>query len=291
MRKLWIYVIVCVVVWAPFAFFGCGGKEEPGKTEGEPGEYEEGVPGGPEYEGETAVVSAGPLNMRSRPSLGGAVVRQLDVGEPLVVIDRSDEEETVDNVTDYWYQVRTDDGDEGWVFGAYIKLGAQPTPAGESVGRAKEIDVDITAAEEAGWSAGDYYAEGKKLHDAGRYDEALPYLKKAVELEPEKGDYHFYLAFSLQELGRNAEAASEYEECIKYKPDDFWAHNNLGLACIHSGQPARAVEVLEKAITLDPAGTTDKEAARDVARRNLATAYEMNGQPAKAKEIREKYNL
>jgi tetratricopeptide (TPR) repeat protein len=291
MKKLWICVIACVVALAPVVFVGCGGKEEPGETKGTFEDIEGTVGGETGYEGETAVVSAGPLNMRSRPSLGGSVVRQLDLGEPLVVIDRSDEQETIDNVTDYWYQVRTDDGDEGWVFGAYIKLGAEPVTAGESVGRAKEVGIDVAAADEPGWTAADYFGEGKSLHDGGSHDEALPYLKKAVELSPEKGDYHFYLAFSLQELGRNGEAASEYEECIKVKPDDFWAHNNLGLACIHSGQPARAVEVLEKAITLDPAGTADKEAARDIARRNLATAYEMNGQPARAKEIRDKYNL
>jgi tetratricopeptide (TPR) repeat protein len=289
MKTLWICVIACVVAMAPF--FGCGGKEELDEIEGEFEDYEETVGGEAGYEGETAVVSAGPLNMRSRPSLGGSVVRQLDVGEPLVVIDRSDEQETIDNVTDYWYEVRTDDGNEGWVFGAYIKLGAEPTTADESIERAKEVDIDVAAADVPGWTAADYFKDGKSLHDAGRHDEALSYLKKAVELEPERGDYRFYLAYSLQELGRNAEAASEYEECIKYKPDDFWAHNNLGLACIHSGQPARAIEVLEKAITLDPAGTTDKGAARDIARRNLASAYEMNGQPGKAKEVREKYNL
>ncbi|UCE27455.1 MAG: tetratricopeptide repeat protein [Candidatus Coatesbacteria bacterium] len=291
MKKLSVYLVACIVVLATFAFVGCGGKEELDEEEGAFEDYEEDVAGGPEYEGETAVVSAGPLNLRSRPSLGGAVVQQLDVGDSLVVLDRSDEQETIDNVTDYWYNVRTDDGDEGWVFGAYINVGGEPTTAGEPVERAKEIDISVTAADEPGWGAADYFAEGKKLHDAGRYNEALPYLKRAVELEPEKGDYHFYLAFSLQELGRNAEAASEYEECIEYKPNDFWAHNNLGLACIHSGQPARAIEVLDKAITLDPAGTTDKEGARDIARRNLAAAYEMNGQPGKANEIRDRFNL
>ena len=51
------------------------------------------------------------------------------------------------------------------------------------------------------------------------------------------------------------------------------------------------VEVLEKAITLNPAGATDKEAALDIARRNLAAAYEMNGQPGKANEIRDRFNL
>jgi tetratricopeptide (TPR) repeat protein len=291
MKTLWICGMACAVVLGTFALIGCGGKEELDEVEGEFEEYEEGVAPGPEHGGETAVVSAGPLNLRSRPSLGGAVVQQLDVGDSLVVLDRSDDQETIDNVTDYWYNVRTDDGDEGWVFGAYINVGGEPTTAGEAVERAKEVDVSIAAADEPGWSAADYFTEGKKLHDAGRHDDALPYLKKAVELKPEKGDYHFYLAYSLQELGRNAEAASEYEECIEYKPDDFWAHNNLGLACIHSGQPARAIEVLEKAINLDPAGTTDKEAARDIARRNLAVAYEMNGQPGKADEIRDKYNL
>ena len=291
MRTLWVYATVFVFALAPFAFVGCGGKDELDEIEGEFEEYEEGVAGGPEYEGETAVVSAGPLNLRSRPSLGGSVVVQLDAGEALVVLDRSDEQETIDNVADYWYQVRTDDGDEGWVFGAFINVGGAPTAAGEPVERAKEVDVSIAAADEPGWSAADYFAEGKKLYDAERHDDALPYLKRAVELKPEQGDYHFYLAYSLQELGRNAEAASEYEECIEYKPDDFWAHNNLGLACIHSGQPARAIEALEKAVTLDPAGTTDKEAALDIARRNLAIAYEMNGQPARADEIRDKYNL
>jgi Flp pilus assembly protein TadD len=92
---------------------------------------------------------------------------------------------------------------------------------------------------------------------------------------------------ALQELGRHAEAVTAYERAVVLMPDDFWTHNNLGLACIRAQRPRRAVEVLEKALTLKPKGTTDEAKAKDIVRRNLATAYEMNGQPDKAAALRE----
>ena len=81
-------------------------------------------------------------------------------------------------------------------------------------------------------------------------------------------------------------AATAYERAVVIMPDDFWVHNNLGLACIRARRPRRAVEVLEKALTLQPRGSMDPAAAQDIARANLATAYELNGQPDKAAALR-----
>jgi tetratricopeptide (TPR) repeat protein len=152
----------------------------------------------------------------------------------------------------------------------------------------KEFDRVLTSVFERSQCSrcADYLTEAKHRAESGGYADALPYFKAATELSPQTGNYWFELGMALQELSRHGEAATAYERAVVLMPDSFWAHNNLGLACIRAQRPRRAVEVLEKALTLDPKGTTDKGAAKDIARRNLAAAYELNGQPDKAAGLR-----
>ncbi len=273
------------------AFVGCGKKEkadEPPPTGERAGE--ELAPPAPK----TARVTAGPLNLRDEPGLDGEVIGRLSEGEKVLVLGKSDAAETIDGKAAYWFDVETVDKKRGWAFGAYLDVGAEEVPAtgeaapaAEAAADAPPADINVTAvADVSGWKAADYYTRAKELAAAKEYGEALFYFKAATERSPQTGAYWFDFGLALQELGRHAEAATAYERAVVLMPNDFWVHNNLGLACIRARRPRRAVEVLEKALTLQPKGPMDPAAAKDIARSNLATAYELNGQPEKAAALR-----
>jgi tetratricopeptide (TPR) repeat protein len=284
------YIVIMSAMLVVAAVAGCGKKGKagepapPGPTGEKAGEKTGPTP-------KTARVTAGPLNLRDKPGLGGAVVGRLSQGEKVIVHGKSEAAETIDGTAAYWYDVETVDEKRGWAFGAYLDVGAEdsPSPAGtaEAGADAPLTTVNVTAAADVpGWKAGDYYERAKELAATEAYAEALFYYKAATERSPQTGRYWFDFGLTLQELGRHAEAATAYERAVVLMPDDFWVHNNLGLACIRARRPRRAVEVLEKALTLQPKGSMDPAAAKDIARANLATAYELNGQPDKAAALR-----
>jgi tetratricopeptide (TPR) repeat protein len=281
------YIIAVCILLTAGTFAGCAKKGK--TTELAPPTATEKTGKGPTITTETARVTAGPLNLRDKAGLDGRVTGRLGEGEKVLVRGKSAGAETIDGIAAYWYDVETIDKKRGWAFGAYLALEAEEgPPAGTAAAaEAPHTSINVTAAAEVpGWKADDYFERGKELAEAKEYGEALSYYRAATERSPQTGSYWFAFGLALQELGRQAEAATAYERAVALKPDDFWAHNNLGLACIRTRRPRRAVEVLEKALTLEPKGRMDPKAAKDIARRNLAAAYELNGQPEKAAALR-----
>jgi tetratricopeptide (TPR) repeat protein len=285
------YLILILTLSLAAAFAGCGKKEKAAES---PTAEKAGEKAVPPPAPKTARVTAGPLNLRDKPGLDGKVVGRLSEGEKVLVLGKSDAAETIDGKAAYWYDIETVDKKRGWAFGAYLDVGAaeapatgEAAPAAEAAADAPLADIRVAAvANVAGWKAADYYKRAKELAAAKEYGEALSYYKAATERSPQTGSYWFDFGLTLQELGRHAEAATAYEHAVVLVPNDFWTHNNLGLACIRARRPRRAVEVLEKALTLQPKGPMDPTAAKDIARANLATAYELNGQPEKAAALR-----
>jgi tetratricopeptide (TPR) repeat protein len=289
--KKWTTLLLAAALACALLACGKKGKDDespPGTAAGESGAPGEAAAPQPE----TARVTAGPLNLRDEAGLKGDIAGRLSEGEKVIVLGKSEGAETIDGKTAYWYEVETIDKKRGWVFGGYLDVGAEEAPAvtgtAEVAADAPLAPISVTAtADVPGWKPADYYDRGMELAQAKQFGEAVIYFKAATERSPQTGKYWFDLGMALQELGRHAEAVTAYERAVVLMPDDFWTHNNLGLACIRAQRPRRAVEVLEKALTLKPKGTTDEAKAKDIVRRNLATAYEMNGQPDKAAALRE----
>lgn len=243
------------------------------KGENGDGSLEEGEEGMVVKEGEYLYITATKLNLRSKPSLEGKVITVLDKGDRVTFLEKSSETEYIDEVEDYWYRVRTSEGDEGWLFGKYISE-SEPYKVKKGGTGGGLPDFDTTDVPD-GLSALECYKEGKKLYNEARYDEAIAYLTKACQLDDEFGKAYFQLGLAYQELGDSDGAVEVYEKAVVLMPDSFWAHNNLGLACINTGNYERAVEVLETALTLDPEGrdtTAGKEEAYNIARKNLKAA-------------------
>lgn len=277
MRKLFTILGLTLLCFALVSYLGCKKEEETTAETTTTTEAETKRIG---------TVSAGPLNMRSQPAMDGKVIVVLHKGEQLEVLEESPNMETIDNITAYWYRVRTSKGDEGWVFGGYLTFGTTtttttpttitPTPTVD-IGGGSLPSAD-TSTVPGGLSYKECYQQGKSYSSSGDYSTAIAYLTRACELNADYGPAYFELGLAYQEYGDNHKAVQAYEKAIGLQSDDFWTHNNLGLAYIRIGDYEKAVTVLKKALTLDPAGCSTpqaKENAYNIARNNLEAAERM----------------
>lgn len=69
-----------------------------------------------------SVVTASKLNMRSEANTRSAVKGMLDVGELSTIIEKTKIKFIIDGKNDYWYKIRNEKGEVGWVFGGYIRV-------------------------------------------------------------------------------------------------------------------------------------------------------------------------
>ena len=92
---------------------------------------------------------------------------------------------------------------------------------------------------------------GVMLDDAGRSLEALPHLRRAVELRRD-AVHQFNLANALFKLERTAEAAVHFRGAVKQQPEFPEAHNNLGIALARMGDLSAARSHFETAIEQQP---------------------------------------
>lgn len=65
-------------------------------------------------------VNSGTLNMRSEDSSSSQIAGKLKFRDRVEIIYQSDKTETINRMTAPWLLVRRENGDEGWVFGAYV---------------------------------------------------------------------------------------------------------------------------------------------------------------------------
>lgn len=162
-------------------------------------------------------------------------------------------------------------------------------------------------------NSGDVNAAGNAgmlLHAYGRHDLAVALLSRAGELDPNQLRWPYYRGISLAKLGRGAEAAEAFRECIRrdagYRParqrladvlladdeidrsrdvfrelvaanpDDARALHGLGKAEAAAGQLEAAVQHLRRAVQLAPAFGQAHYA--------LALAYRELGEEEKSSE-------
>lgn len=77
-------------------------------------------------------VNTGSLNMRSEESASSNITGKLAFRDRVEVIYQSDITETINKMQAPWLLVRRSNGDEGWVFGAYISSSLPSEPDRES---------------------------------------------------------------------------------------------------------------------------------------------------------------
>ncbi|HVO10678.1 MAG TPA: tetratricopeptide repeat protein [Vicinamibacteria bacterium] len=123
------------------------------------------------------------------------------------------------------------------------------------------------------------YAYGLVLSRMGSAD-ALPALRREVELFPD--DVHAHLQIALELLGRGQakEALPSAQEAVRLAPDLFAAHLALGRALVETGTLGEGTAHLERAAELAP-DVADIYLA-------LARAYALAGRTADVERMRAK---
>nr|WP_257214918.1 tetratricopeptide repeat protein [Sphingomonas sp. R-74633] len=104
---------------------------------------------------------------------------------------------------------------------------------------------------DGGWELN--YLRGAALDRAGKWDEALPVLQRAVTLAPQEPEALAWLGNAQVERGVDLPGAQALlERARTLKPDDPEITDSLGRAYYAEGQLARAVPLLETAVRADP---------------------------------------
>jgi len=100
---------------------------------------------------------------------------------------------------------------------------------------------------------------GHSLHFAGRAEEAIPLLRKAIRLSPfGPSIYYFLFGYALMGTGRFEEAISAFRKAIQRAPDYILPH--VGLAATYSmmGREKEARAEAEEVLRINPKFSVDK---------------------------------
>ncbi len=115
---------------------------------------------------------------------------------------------------------------------------------------------------------------GTALDDAGRTNESLPHLQRALELKPDFPETLNSLGNVLNQLGRPSEARPLLERAIQLQPRFAAAHNTLGVILMTLGQTDAGVASFKRSLEMNPRLTQ--------ARVNLGWALTNTGHQAEA---------
>lgn len=84
------------------------------------------------------------------------------------------------------------------------------------------------------------------------YDAAIPELEKAITAMPSLVQAHSYLEMAYARTNRLSDAIRECQTVLGYAPDDYESYMMLGYALPRTGDPQGAVAALKKAASLQP---------------------------------------
>ncbi|SFU37378.1 Flp pilus assembly protein TadD, contains TPR repeats [Polaromonas sp. YR568] len=101
------------------------------------------------------------------------------------------------------------------------------------------------------------------LYDARRYAESLPVIALLAERRPDDVSVRLYLASTLQQLGRHAEASALYEPLLAQAAQFPLMLNNYAAALMNTGRQSEALPIFQQEVAARPDNT--------LARVNLAT--------------------
>lgn len=118
------------------------------------------------------------------------------------------------------------------------------------------------------------------LAQAQRHDEAIATFRHALSLRPDDPYAHNDLGCELTLIGRPQEALTHLQRSLELKPDHAEAHNNLGNALRAVGRSAEAIAQYRRALELKPTYTS--------ALNNLGAELAETGKPQEALEVFER---
>jgi len=106
-------------------------------------------------------------------------------------------------------------------------------------------------ADESYWRP--WFNKGNLLaRDERRFQEAIPYLNKAAELNPQHAEIFNNRGLTYESLGDNQAAMRDFKRAIAIDPKNAHAHSNIGTLLYEQGKYQEAAEWYEKAIRINP---------------------------------------
>ncbi len=96
-------------------------------------------------------------------------------------------------------------------------------------------------------------SRASKYVSARRFNDAIPLLKKVLEVKPNHAFVHGKLGTAYLSLGQETLATQHLSVVAKYDPDDPYGWNMLGWNALMKNDFGRAAEYYEKACAIDPA--------------------------------------
>jgi len=106
---------------------------------------------------------------------------------------------------------------------------------------------------------------GRASSELGR-DDAVEYLQRAVELEPENPDGYRELAEAFLFQNRLSDAMAAIQQAIELRPDDVSGLIDLGYSALAAGRTAEAIDYLNQAVERDPGSVAARRTLVDVHR-------------------------
>lgn len=119
------------------------------------------------------------------------------------------------------------------------------------------------------------------LENAGKFEQAVSFLERAYELEPDNEDVLYEMAYSLETLENYKESAVFYKKYLDEDPYAAFGWYNLGMVYIFLGELEKSVEAFDFALAIDADFTS--------AWFSKARAFEMQGNFETAIKIYEEY--
>jgi len=120
-----------------------------------------------------------------------------------------------------------------------------------------------------------------RLISSGQFQQAEQQCVSLLEKNPDDVNVLGLLGAVLLRLGKTADARPVLEKVIRLEPAFAKPHEDLGLLCLHEGNPEHAVQLFEKAIKLDGSQAS--------AYAGLAQAFARLGKYEKADDARKRY--
>ena len=101
-------------------------------------------------------------------------------------------------------------------------------------------------------SAAARFNHGRVLFDLGRNAEAQSDFESACRIAPQMAEPHYYLAVIEKQAGRFQQAAALLQTVVKLQPRNVMAWHLLGQCLEHESQTQAAIAAWRQAVAIDP---------------------------------------
>jgi len=98
-------------------------------------------------------------------------------------------------------------------------------------------------------------------------DEALQHFRRAIELQPDEDEPHYFFGLIMRLAGRLEDSKAAFRQTILLNPNHQKAHGNLGLILMDEGNLAEAELHFESALSINPEDNIAKESLLTIARK------------------------